>query len=270
MKKLRFTITIIFSLFVISCENTDVVDIDVGYKEYIVVRSELKADSVFSGVTFTRTLPINTVYDIKKAELKDVFAYLLVDGLQIVTLSYSADGIYKPLFPFSIQAGSYYELFAKANGKQIYAQTTVPENPRINRAAFYVDKYVDVFISSRPNECYGSVYYIAPTSTGYAARSTDFFAITESPNSDLNSLVASRTQDIPEQFQTSVFRNLTYVRVFAFDRPYSDYFKTRGNNQPITNSFIQGGDPIAWNVEGEGVIGLFIGENISSLVKVSQ
>ena len=135
---------------------------------------------------------------------------------------------------------------------------------------FTTNTYVNNYIASRPNECYGSVFYVAYSQNGYAASSSDFHSIVEAPNSDFNDIVISRTQDIPEQFRTELYRSLTYIQVFAFDKAYSDYFKTRGNNEPITNSFIQGGDPIAWNVRGDKVIGLFIGRNKSSIILVNQ
>ena len=244
--------------------------LDIGYKEYVVVRGELFADSIFTGVTFTKTLPLDVTYDIKKAELKNVFAYLRVNGVQVIPLHYTADGVYKPLYNIRIQAETSYELFAKDGGKSIYASTYVPEEPRINNSVFHDNKFVDVYIASRPNECYGSVFYVAFSQNNYVSSSSDFHSIVEAPNSDFNDIVLSRTQEIPEQFRTALYRSVTYIQVYSFDKAYSDYFKTRGNNQAITNSYIQGGDPIAWNVKGEKVIGLFIGKNKSSILLVNQ
>ena len=163
-----------------------------------------------------------------------------------------------------------YELFAIVGDKSIYASTYVPEVPRIDNSAFHDNEYVDVYIASRPNECYGSVILFLLHQNNYVSRSSDFHSIVEAPNSEFNDIVLSRTQEIPEQFRTEFYRSVTYAQVYSFDKAYSDYFKTRGNSQPITNSFIQGGDPIAWNVKGEKVIGLFIGINKSAVVQVSQ
>ncbi|NWF90880.1 MAG: hypothetical protein HXY50_15655 [Ignavibacteriaceae bacterium] len=265
---LLLILSIVFIYF--GCEDSEVVDADLGYKEYIVVRSELFADSIFTGVTFTKTLPLEETYDLSKAELKDVFVYLRVDGVQIIPLHYTSDGIYKPLYNIKIRPKSTYELFAKVNGKSIYASTYIPEVPRISKTTFHSDEYVEVYIESRAQECYGSVFYIAYSQNSYSAKSTDFHSIVEAPNSDFNEVILSRTEEIPEQFRNAIYRSVTSIQVYSFDLSFSDYFKTRGNNQPITNSFIQGGDPIAWNVKGENVIGMFIGVNKSRIESVSQ
>lgn len=256
--------------FYSGCEDSEIVDVNVSYKEYFVVRGELFADSIFAGVTFTKTLPLDIAYDIKKAELKAVFAYMRVNGVQIIPLHYTSDGVYKPLYNVKFRSDVTYELFAKVSDKSIYASTYIPRIPRINNSAFHSNEYVDVYITSRPNECYGSTFIISPSPQGYASRSADFHSIVEAPNSNINELILSRTQEIPVQYRTNLYRSLTYIQVYSFDKAYSDYFKTRGNNDPITNTFIQGGDPIAWNVKGENVIGLFIGVNKSSIVRVNQ
>ena len=270
MKRILFLFAAVVSAFYFGCEDSEVVDANIGYKEYAVVRAELFADSIFTGVSFTKTLPLEETYDIKKAELKDVFAYLRVNGVQVIPLHYTQDGVYKPLYNIRIRSAESYELFAKVNGKSIYAVTYVPEVPRINNAVFHSNEYVDVYIASKPNECYGSAFFVSPSPNGYAARSTDFHSIVEAPNSNFNDIVLCRTQEIPTQFRSVIYRSVTYIQVFSFDKAYSNYFKTRGNNEPITNSFIQGGDPIAWNIKGENAIGLFIGINKSQTVPVSQ
>jgi hypothetical protein len=270
MKKVFYLLMMMVPIFYFGCEDSEIVDVDVEYKEYVVVRGELFADSAFAGVTFTKTLPLDITYDIKKAELKDVFVYLKVGGVQVIPLHYTEDGVYKSLYNFKVRPNTGYEIFAKVGVKSIYAKTFVPQVPRINNSVFHDNKYVDVYIASRPSECYGSVFYVGFSQNNYAARSSDFHSIVEAPNSDFNDIVLSRTQEIPEQFRTEFYRSVTNAQVYAFDKAYSDYFKTRGNSQPITNSFIQGGDPIAWNVQGENVIGLFIGINKSDVVQVSQ
>jgi len=270
MKK-KFYFPIFISAYLIfGCEGSEIVDVNIDYKEYVVARGELFADSIFTGVSFTKTLPLDETYEITKAEMKDVFAYLKINGVQVIPLHYTARGIYKPLYDIKIQAANTYELFAKVNGKSIYASTYVPEVPRINNAVFHSNEYVDVYIASRPNECYGSVFYVGFSQNNYSAKSSDFHSIVEALNTNFNDIVLSRTEEIPEQFRTPIYRAVTYIQVYSFDLAYSDYFKTRGSNQSISNSFIQGGEPIAWNVKGEKAIGLFVGMNKSRIETVKQ
>ncbi len=79
MKNL-FSISLTAIILFSTCEKVGVVDSDISYRKYIVVRAELKAYSPFEGVSFTKTLPLDETYDISKAELKDVAAYLKING----------------------------------------------------------------------------------------------------------------------------------------------------------------------------------------------
>lgn len=270
MKNILIFISSVLIALLFGCEDTDVVDANINYKEYAVIRAELFADSIFAGVTFTRTLPLGETYDIQKAELKNVLAYLKVNGIQVIPLHYASNGLYKSLYNFKIQAANTYELYAKVNGKSIYASTYVPDIPQINNAVFHNNEYVDAYVLSKPNECYGSIFYIKVSAENYAIHSSDFHSIVEATNSNFIETVISRTEEIPEEFRTSLYRSSTFVQVFSFDKAYSDYFRTRGNNRSVTDSFVQGGDQIAWNVKGDHVIGLFIGINKSQITAVNR
>src|ERR1039458_1700059 len=96
MIKYLFIIPFVFIL--VSCEKTQIVESDVPNQNYIVVNSELDAESLFKGVIFTKTLPLGVPYDIKEAELKDVTAYIKINGVQVIPLHYLHDGVYVPLY----------------------------------------------------------------------------------------------------------------------------------------------------------------------------
>lgn len=268
-KNLLYIFFPFITLLIFGCEDSEIVDVNLSYKEFVIVRSELFADSIFAGVTFTKTLPMNVVFDIKNAELKNVFAYIRVNGIQIIPLHYLKDGIYKPLYDMRILSGNSYELIAEVNGRSIYASTVIPAIPQVQNFAFHGNEYVNVYVQSRRNECYGSVFYIISASN-FLSKSSDFHSIKDAPNSDFNDIIISGTQEIPSAFRTELYRSMTYVQVYSFDQAYSAYFKTKGNNQPIINSYIQGGDPISWNVKGKDVIGLFIGINKSAILPVNE
>ena len=118
-----------FLLIIISnaCVSTDVVEVDIPHDEFIVVQGTLEKDSIFTGVRFTKTLSLNSPYDIDRAELKGVSAYLLINNAQTIPLLYSKDGIYKPLYNHKVKKGSIYELFAEYKGINIYGKTKVPD-----------------------------------------------------------------------------------------------------------------------------------------------
>ena len=87
MKNSLVAVTLSIILFH-GCENIDVVQTKIEYKEKIVVSAELVAESLFSGVTFTRTLPVGEPYDIRKAEIVNVNSYLRINFVKIVPLHY--------------------------------------------------------------------------------------------------------------------------------------------------------------------------------------
>jgi hypothetical protein len=252
------------------CENVEVISPQVSYQEYIVVRGELRAYSLFEGVTFTKTLPLDESFDIKKAELKNISAYLRVNGIRIITLRYIQDGLYAPLDSIFIEPGSTYELFAQYNSTNIYSITRVPTLPRIVSASLRDNRFIEVTIRPNANEAYGAGWeiYNAATKNLYD-ESTDFQTIVQPQSSDLGSTISINTKDLPGNYTSGNYNGLMYAEVYAFDSPYFDYFKSKNNNQPSDNVFAQGGDQVSWNVQGDHVIGLFIGVSAVKFIKVN-
>ena len=158
---IKYLFIIPFVFIFVSCEKTGIVESDVPYHNYIVVNSKLEAESSFEGVTFTKTLPIGIPYDIKKAELKDVIAYIRIDNAKIIPLHYAGDGVYKPLYGLFIQAGSVYELFAEWQGNIIYSSTKVPSPAGVNSVSFNAGgNDLQANIKAHAGEVYGAIWVI--------------------------------------------------------------------------------------------------------------
>ena len=68
--KIKYYFLLIFILT--SCENIDVIESDLPYEEFVVVRAQLESGSESWAVSFTKTLPLNVEYTIERAELTDV------------------------------------------------------------------------------------------------------------------------------------------------------------------------------------------------------
>ncbi|MCU7494951.1 MAG: DUF4249 family protein [Ignavibacteria bacterium] len=265
-----FAIALLLSLSAFiscGCEQTETLEPDSIFKEKTVVFASLEKDSLFNGVTFTRTLPLNEPYDIKKAELKDVTAYLKINGIQVIPLIYDKNGVYKPGNKLYVEPETTYELFADWEGKSIYAITRVPGVPEVTGALIVDGKYVEAKINPKGNETYGAAWFITGANEfRISGLSADFFEVYGAPSLPPSS-VSLRTTDIPEEYRTDLYAKRTYVKVFAFDKSFYDYFKTRANNQQVHNSFTQGGSNIIWNVYGNDVIGLFIGNAAGKLIR---
>jgi hypothetical protein len=59
------------------------------------------------------------------------------------------------------------------------------------------------------------------------------------------------------------------IQVFALDKSFKDYFRTRNSSQQLNDPFIQGtGGAVEWNVQGDKVIGLFIGVAPGDIIEV--
>lgn len=266
-KKSCFLFFILLLILVSGCERIDVVEINLPYNEKIVVQGILEENKPLDGIIFTRTLPLNEVYSISKAELKDVVAYLK-SGVRVIPLKYDKNGMYKPISTFIPQKQSTFELFAKWNDKNIYAKTYIPANPKIVNAYFLSDgsgTYIQVEIQNQVGVVFGAKA-IAMEGNMILFESEDFYSVSQ-PNSDPRATIILRTPVIPIEALNS-FRNNFSIKVFAFDEQYQDYFKTKKFSLPIKDSFVQSGGDVEWNILGDG-IGLFVGFS-STTLKVNR
>lgn len=257
MKKLF--LIIITSIFLISCESLEDVNQPIPYKEEFVTRGVLKAGKIFEGVSFTKTLPLYIEYKIELAELKNVIAYIKVDGIKVIPLNYIANGIYKPKTSLIPEAGKTYELFASWNGRDVYAKTLVPYEPEIREVKFSSigneENFMTGKVTIRPGEIYGTS--VALYDNGVTEWESDnVHSLTTAASGGLELI---RTPKIPKDYYNSPsYRSILTMHIFAFDEQYFEYFKTQNANEPIKNAFSQGGGSIIWNVKGNG-IGMFIG-----------
>jgi hypothetical protein len=263
--KIIFAIALSFLLF--SCEDVNIVENDLNYEEFIVIRSELKAAKFYEGVSITRTLPLSEGYDFSKAEINDANAFVKVNKVQVVPLHYTNNGIYKPLYDLPINPGNTYELFAEVNGKPVYSITRVPEIPTVKGASYQSGSYLTAEVNAKPHEVYGAVWAIVNIPEPPSLTGEDFFSIAPTVDIDYPIDVAVRTEDIPEEYRNEFYREKTYIKIYAFDLPYLDYFKTKFNNRVSEDSFTGSSGPVAWNVQGEKVIGLFIGSAEGGFIK---
>jgi len=255
----------LFPLIFLSCEQEDILENNLPYEEYVVVRAQLEGNKVFDGVSFTKTLPHDEAYDITKAELKGVFAYLQIDGTRVIPLEYKANGIYGPVEDLVTETDKTYELFAKWNGKRIYAKTYVPNIPNVQGARIS-GAYLDGEAIISNSEVVAATWLVAYSTTSISAEAESFYEVKNSTSEDLQS-ISVRTIDLPDEYRSLQYRNCYYIRFYSFDKQYAEYFKTQGGNKPIENIFAQGASTVVWNVIGDKTIGLFIGVTKSELIK---
>lgn len=249
-----------------SCENEQVVDVNIVHEEFTVVQSELKVDKHFPGVRFTKTLPLGVPYDIKLAELKNITAYIRIDSVRIIPLIYDQDGLYKSLYEFYVEPGKYYELFADRDGTFIYSQTVIPEKPIVTSTTYSSNEnYLQAVVPSRHNEVYAALWAI---SSAPFIKAEDYFSVSVPTEISPVSTINVRTSPLPEEFRSPAYNNRRFIQVFSFDKSFKNYFNSRTSGQGISDPFVQGGGTVEWNVYGDNVIGMFIGVAEGELVPV--
>jgi hypothetical protein len=257
---------IFFILILAACNNEELINPDAGYEEYTVVEAEIQPGQIFPAVRITKTLPLGVPYDIKLAEITNVNAYVVKDYVKVIPLIYTNDGLYKPKYDFYAEEGETYELYAERDGKFIYGKTLVPHKPSVTSINFYSDDYYfEADVLGEMNVVYGALWIV---STYPQAKAEDFFSITQ-PVTSFNTTVSVQTSSIPEKYRDAVYSGSRYIQVFAFDKSYRKYFYSRNSSQEINNPFIQGGGVVEWNMQGEKVIGMFVGVTPGDILDVN-
>lgn len=236
------------------CENEELLAPQIEYEEYIVVQAEIQANKYFPPVRFTKTLPLGVPYKIEDAELKNVTAYLKRNGIQIIPLIYTSEGYYKPLYDLFVVEGETYELFAMKDRTYIYGKTIIPYQPKITSVSYNSsDKSLDAVVKSIEGEVYAALWIVTTTPS---VKANDYYSVVEA-NSGSDVLVS--TTKIPEQYRSGNYTGLRYIQVNSFDKSFKEYFNTRTAGSQVNDPFVQGGGNTVWNVQGDKVIGMFIG-----------
>jgi hypothetical protein len=269
MSKL-FPIILIVALAIFnSCEKVNLVEPIESIQEKIVVQGWLVAGINFEGVRLTKTSSIGTTPDTNKLFVRDAIIYLKQNGMKVMPLKYSGSGFYKLIYQHRIEESVIYELYGSIEDKLIYSKTKIPEKPVIAKADFHPQFFISVNIDPKEKEAYGMKWMIQ-NFDGTTVLSEDFYDISEYTTSSANSFLTVRSTILPEEYRGSIFNSSTYAKVYSFDRQYFDYYQSKDNNEVSGNPFAQTGGKVKWNVEGENVIGLFIGLNSSSPFRVTR
>jgi Domain of unknown function (DUF4249) len=269
MKTFKTISMIIFISLFNSCENIDVLENSISYEELYVVSSQISGGDKNPEISFTKSLPLNEAFDIKKAEIKDVIAYIKTEKEGIFPLEYIKDGIYKPKFDLEIMPGEKYELFASIGEKKFFGSTIAPTIPKLHNIQL-IDGHVECQILPEKDVVYSCIYVLKNNqwgNTNINIRERDFYSV-EGPFEENSEAILIRTGAIPDDYLNYSDQYKLSVEIYAWDKSYKKYFETKNNNKPIDDVFSQGGGAIDWNISGENVIGMFIG--FSTLVYTGE
>ena len=73
---------------------------------------------------------------------------------------------------------------------------------------------------------------------------------------------------LPEEYRSPQYDGTRLIQVFSFDKSFKSYFDSRTSGNSVDDPFIQGGGTVEWNVQGDNVIGMFVGVAQSVQVNV--
>ena len=232
-----------------------------------MVQSEIVPNEYFPGVRLTKTLPLGIPYDIDIAEITDATMYLKINDVKVVPLHYKMDGIYTTQHELYINPGDYYELFGESGNQTFYARTKIPFPPNIGNVFYNPDEhYSGAVVHNLQDECYAALWSIYDDTF---RSSDDFFNVTIPEEVYIGSTISVRSAVYPEEYHSSIYNGKRYIQIYSFDTSFAKYFITKSGNQIISNPYVQGTGSTDWNIEGENVIGMFIGVAKSNMVFVN-
>ena len=269
MKKIIINIlflAVVITLF--SCEQIDVIESSIPYKEFKIVNGRLIGDSTSVKISFTKSFPIEQNLSKEEVALKEVTAYIWSETQGIFPLVHIKNGIYSPINELYITQGTKYELYADIKGEKIYSETHVPLKPTIAEVKLE-GEYLKCTLVPTMGSVYAAKYVIhSLLNNNEGFIDSTFYEVTNKLTDTTNS-VDVRTSNIPIQYFDNPEQYSLQLLLYSFDESYSDYFERRKNNKPIENIFSEGGGSVYWNVYGENAIGLFVGYT-KTLLKIDK
>lgn len=253
------------------CEESFAPD-DIPYVERMVVYGIITAGEPADSIRFTRTLPLNTVYNTADAELTDVAGVIEANG-KSYPLRHIGRGFYNAEGLIAA-TGQQYTLRATWGGLSVSSNTKTPPSPIVDsmsmiRGEVFEGGFSTFAIWAYTRSMRGTVYSIAYnlTDTVNGIRYISLYDYVSDVwhwrDTTINGRVVLKTNDVfLSPGNNEVFKG--NVTVVAWDEPYYDYYRTYyyGNNDG--DIFGSGQRTINWNIEGDG-IGLFIGQSATKV-----
>lgn len=264
----NFVIILLLSLsFFIGCENEELLNPELIYKQKVVVRCQISTEGFFPGVSLTKTLPLGVKYDSSLAEINNATLYLRINGFQIVPLHYMGNSLYKPIYELKAMEEEYYELFGEWESYKFYAITKIPLKPVINSTHFnQAEFYAEANVNTFKDEVYSALWAV---DIGNFETAKDFYNVAVPQNDLQNNSIVVRSGSYPANYQAPIYNGRRYVRIYSFDHSFYNYFKSKDQTEDISNPYVQGSGNTIWNVKGNDVIGMFIGINKSDYISVN-
>jgi len=258
MKKIIFIFYLLPLLLFYSCEQPSEEE-NIPYIPKLVIRGILTEGKPVTDIYIGRTMPVSVKIDPAFTDLSDAAA-VIVHNDQFYPLTYTHNGLYKN-DTLQIIKGEKYSLLASWQNLSASAETTIPIPGRIPSFSMQTQStstgqvhFLQSQIIPHADEVYAATWVLLYLNGGVADESQEFSTVT---GKDASGIAICTTADIPSNYINQLNTKLT-ARVYIFDHPFLDFYKTQNLNQVSDAIFGQTGSQVKWNIIGEG-IGMFIG-----------
>ncbi len=265
MKKIKYILYLLPLFLFYSCEQPSE-EQDIPYIPKLVIRGIISEGNSVHDIYIGRSMPVSVKIDHSFTDLPDAAAAIIWND-KVYPLSHTHNGLYKN-DTLQIVRGQKYTLLASWQNLSITAETTVPVPGNITHFALKAqttDSGKINFLQGRvypiADEVYCATWVLYDNVNGIAGNESTTFGTVTGKNQ--TGVVNCTTSNIPSKLINLENTNLI-PRVFIYDHPFLDFFKSQNLNQVSDAIFGQTGSQVIWNVKGDG-IGLFIGR-LDSLI----
>lgn len=270
MKIIYLIISELILILLSSCDQT-VSNVELPYKEQLVIRAVLKTGEKVNEFHISRTLHPLDNYSEEKALVKDAVVSIS-DGTKDYPLTFQ--GKFYVNDDLVIESGKTYFMTAEWNNKKATARTTIPEPIEIEEITYHKQFYdysyykdtmyiVSATFTPKSKTVYKTGYHEVDR-PNYLRINYDVFTFNQrNADGKVKAQIFSLSQfSIDEKEVQDYIRKHTYY-LYAFDEPYLKYHNTSHQGESDNSIFGSEGLNIIWNVEGDG-IGLFIGMTLTT------
>jgi Domain of unknown function (DUF4249) len=241
-----------------SCEQPSEEE-NIPYIPKLVIRGILVQGKPVTDIYIGRTMPVSVKIDPTFSDLSDAAA-VIVHNDQFYPLSYTHNGLYKN-DTLKIIKGEKYSLLASWQNLSANAETTVPIPGNIPPFTMQVQAsnngqvhFLESRIIPHSDEVYAATWVLLYLNGSVSDESQVFAGVS---GMDASGIAICTTSDIPSNYINQLNTKLS-ARVYIYDHPFLDFYKTQNLNQVSDVIFGQTGSQVKWNIHGDG-IGMFIG-----------
>lgn len=235
---------------------------DFPYEARLVIRGLIEEGVPVQNIYIGRTLPVSVPFNQQFADVKTASAGIRYKD-SVYVLRHTQNGLYSaPGLP--VVQGEKYTILVQYENLFAFAETTVPKFGDILKVVLETSRdtsaapvtYGYIAINPVPGVVYGATWVNLGLNDQIFLEADQFNNVVR-PVSDNGILptIGVVTMPIPRNLLSSP--SSLGARIYAYDDPFYDYFKSQGAGKLSDAIFGQASSVVKWNVKGDG-IGIFV------------